>query len=359
MQALDIVICSMRVRVRSNDDRFVRYARAHFAPVLAEGAFEPDVAVTFMREPGGGAPVDLMAGHVKICRGVHANEREIVWSEVPYLEGLRMTFARTGDVMDVASSYAPPASLSRTLKKAARALVGRAVSPNRFYFELMYNLVYYPVFWRLRARSIFPMHGGAVAVDGTGVVVVGAQGTGKSTLIAQLLARPGSAFVSDNILLFDPWRVYACHEPLRIDERMLARMPHLGGLLERVDVPVPLGRVAYNVARGRCRGEAVPAIVVVPKMSRAETSLQPLPKETVIERIRCFNTLADEVRSFEVFASVLCPALGAPGTREAETRALEALLGPARCYEMNIRYGEHPAETAARLEAVLSRERRG
>jgi hypothetical protein len=358
MESFDLKICSMRVRVRSNDERFVRYARAHFAPVLVEGVGEPEVAISFERgRPG--ALADLMSDHEKVCRGVHVNDREIVWSEVPYLEGLRMTCARTGDVMEVEAKYAPPASLKRTLRKTALAFVGRAGSPNRFYFELMYNLVYYPVFWRLRRRGIFLMHGGGVAIDGVGVVIVGAQGTGKSTLIAQLLARPGSEFISDNLILFDPRRVYACHEPLRIDTGMLSRMPHLNDVLERVDVPVPLGRTAFNVARNRRREEIVPAIFIVPAMSRAETNLRPLPKETVIEWIRCFNTLADEVRSFEVFASVLCLASPSPAAREAETSALEALLGAARCFEMNVKYGEHPGETAAKLDAALLQVRSG
>ena len=354
MESFDLTICSTRVRVQSNDGRFVRYARQHFAPILLEGALEPEITISFTRERRSRAPTDFLSDHEKVCRGVYVNEREIVWSEVPYLEGLRMTFSRAEGNMDVAAAYAPSASLKRTIWKMALAVVGRAGSPNRFYFELMYNLVYYPVFWRLRKRSIFLMHGGGVAIDGAGVVIVGAQGTGKSTLIAQLLARPGSAFISDNLILFDPWRVYSCHEPLRIDMRMLSRMPHMSDLLERIDVPVPLGRTAFNVARSKRCEETVPAIFIVPRMSRAETSLRPVPKETVIERIRCFNTLADEVRSFEVFASVLCPASPSPGAREAETRALESLLGAARCYEMNIKYGEHPGETAAKLDAVLS-----
>ncbi len=353
MESCDIVICGARARIRSNDGAFARYVRVHFAPVLAEATGEPELVVTYLRgEPG--TPPDLRTGYVKVCRGVYAGERNAVWNDVPFLPGLRMTFSLSGGPLQVEAVYAPPRSAFATLKKAARAAVGRAPSRQRFYFEILYNIVYYPVFWRLRGRGVFPMHAGGAIFGGRAVVVAGAQGTGKSTIIAQLLAGAGSAFVSDNILLYDDRLVHACHEPLRIDPGMLESMPHLGPALEPVDVPVPLGRRAFNVARSAYRDAAAPDVFIVPRLAGAPTRVRPITPREVAERIRSFNTLADEIRSFEVFASALRAATGAPGLHDEESRSLHALLGRAKCYEMTIRYGEHPAETAAALEAALA-----
>ena len=353
MNSCDIVICGTRARVRSNDAAFVRYTRAHFGPVLVEGPGEPEINISFLRGEKG-PPPDLRSGYDKVCRGVYAGERGVVWNDVPFLPGLRVTFPAAGERMSVEAIYAPPRSMLRSLKRTALRLAGHAAPRELFYFEIMYNLVYYPVFWRLRRRGIFPMHGAGIVTGERAIVVAGAQGTGKSTLVAQLLAGGGSAFLSDNILLRDRDRVYPCHEPLRIDTGMLARMPHLETLLEPLDVPVPLGRRAFNVARRVYRESAAPDVVLVPRMSRAATGLRPIAREAVMDRMREFNMLADEVRSFEVFASVLGAATGAAGVRDEDTRALEALLSHARCFELTIRYGEHPAETAAALEAALA-----
>jgi hypothetical protein len=351
MDSCDIVIAGERTRIRSNSEPFIRYARSHFAPVLAEEAGECEVEISYLHGEAGGSP-DFRGQYDKVCRGVYVGER-IVWNDVPFLPGLRMAFRVDDRRMGVEAAYAPPRSALRSLKRAALFLSGRAVPRERFFFEIMYNLVYYPIFWRLRRRGIFPMHGAGVVTRGLAIVVAGAQGTGKSTLVAQLLAGSADGFISDNILLYDGGRVYPCHEPLRIDAGMLARMPHLEAILDPVDVPVPLGRRAFNVARRAYRDSASPDVVLVPRMSRAATGLRPIARETVMDRVREFNTLADEIRSFEVFASVLGAAMGAAGVRAEETRALETLFSRARCFELTIRYGEHPAETAAALEAAL------
>lgn len=352
MESCDIVICGTRVRVRSNEDAFIRYARAHFAPALAEGAGESELDVAFLAGERG-APAGFESGYERVCRGVWAGPRDVVWEEVPFLPGMRIRMTRASGRVEIEAAYAPPSSPLRSLKRTALVLAGRAAPRERFYFEIMYQLVYYPLFYLLRRRAIFPMHAGAAVVDGRCVVVAGAQGTGKSTLVAQLLARGGSAFLSDNILLHDRERVYPCHEPLRLDTGMLARMTHLAGLLEPLDVPVPLGRRAFNVARRAYGESASPDVVIVPRLSAAATALRPLSPGAVVDRVRSFDVLADEIRSFEVFAAAFDAGTGAAGGLAERMRALEALVGRGRCFEMAIRRGEDPAETAAALEAAL------
>lgn len=352
MESLDIVICGARVRIASNEASFVRYARGHFAPVLAEGAGERALEVAFLAGERG-APAGFEHGYERVCRGVWSGPRDVVWEEVPFLPGMRIRMKRGSVPLAIEAAYAPPASPRRALAKTARALAGRAAPRERFYFEIMYHLVYYPLFYLLRGRGIPPMHAGAAVAGGRCIVVAGAQGTGKSTLIAQMLARSGSAFLSDNILLHDGERVYPCHEPLRLDTGMLARMPHLEGLLEPLAVPVPLGRRAFNVARRAYGAPAPPDVVIVPRLSDAPTALRPIAPGAVVDRVRSFDALADEVRSFDVFAAAFDAGDGAAGATAGRARALEALAGRARCFELVVRRGEDPAGTAAALEAAL------
>lgn len=69
--------------------------------------------------------------------------------------------------------------------------------PHAFYGTVVAHL--------LAWRGLIPMHGCAVAVDGRAVLIVGAAGTGKSSLTAGLIAA-GAALVSDDLsaVAFDP-----------------------------------------------------------------------------------------------------------------------------------------------------------
>jgi hypothetical protein len=63
-----------------------------------------------------------------------------------------------------------------------------------------------------------PLHAGAVAVDGRGVIVPGASGAGKSTLVAGLVAA-GADYLSDEVAVVDPRgdRLHPFPRPLVLD----------------------------------------------------------------------------------------------------------------------------------------------
>jgi hypothetical protein len=109
---------------------------------------------------------------------------------------------------------------------------------------------------------------------------------------------------------------------------------------------VPLGRTAGNIRRERYTGSMEPDIFVIPRISREATSLDPCTKEEFIRKAMYFNILADEVRSFDSFDSVLgqvFPPKTPPGDRAG---TLGELLEGKELYELGIGYGEDPAVTA-------------
>jgi len=180
------------------------------------------------------------------------------------------------------------------------------------------------------------------------------RGTGKSTIIANMFPRPDMSFLSDNIVLYDSERIYSCYEPLRIDGALLTSVQGLGDYLEEISLDVPLGRKAYSVRKSACIDSIEPSIFVLPKMSHQEPSLNPVDEATLLSKALCFNVLADEVRSFEIFDAVM-RQLGTPGSGfYIEIPVLQKLLGGAKCFELNIQYGGPIEGTVTKFLEVLS-----
>ena len=353
MDAVQLRLASMPLRIRSNDDDFLIYSRNHFKPVILDAPEPPVIEVNFTLVDFDKEENRLLSGFDKVGRGIFTDGETVTWCSVPFFPGLTVTFSRSDNRWVVDARYRPVRTLRNRLKTVVNSLSGWAESKTVFYFELLYQLVYYPAFWVCLDRGVHVLHGGGIEAGGRRIVIAGAQGTGKSTLIAHLLADSGSKFMSDNMLLFDNDRVLACHEPIRIEDRLLETVPGLGEKLAKLELDVPLGRTAYNVRSDACIESMVPEVFIVPRMSGAETHLTPTTRESVVSDIFCFNKLADEVRSFDIFSSVLrqvFPTRSQPGQ---ELKVLHELLEGKRLYKMNIKHGENPLETArALLQAV-------
>lgn len=355
MTELHVEVGSIPVRISSDDGEFIDYARGHFGPAVRESLRAFAVETSFLRgkiEDEG----TLISRFDRIGRDTYTDGDLVLWMAVPYFPGLAISVRRGKDTLFVEAIHAPGGGIGNRLRKIASTLRGGHRSRSVFYFELLYHLVYYPVFRVLLDRGVHVLHGGGVEVGGRRVVIVGAQGTGKSTLIANLLVKAGSRFLSDNIIFFDRTRVFSCHEPIRLDSRMIASMPALRDLVEPIDLDVPLGRTACTVRAETVLDSMEPDDVIVPRMSRAATGLVPCPKESVIRKARCFNALADEVRTFELFGSVIGQVFPSRYGCAHEIETLDRLLEGARLFEMNIRYGEDPVQTARIfIDAVCGR----
>lgn len=85
--------------------------------------------------------------------------------------------------------------------------------------------VHFPVFWRLSASGIFPVHGASVARDGAALVFAGLNGCGKSTLALTLCQSHGFKLISDNFTLHDGRRILAFPETLRLAQQKVAGLP--------------------------------------------------------------------------------------------------------------------------------------
>ena len=137
-----------------------------------------------------------------------------------------------------------------------------------------------------------PMHGSAVAVDGSGVLYVGSEGSGKSSLMYLSCARIGAAFCSDDMVFIDvdsDGRLVAHGWPKRValgQGLLQSASPLVINEIQRFGLRKPpiLGTGDYTSRERRVRFDldeflrlfrfptvrsVVPRVVVVPKF-RAE-----------------------------------------------------------------------------------------
>ncbi len=354
MDDIHIKLGSLPVRISSDDGDFLEYTLSHFAPVTIDPPARCAVEARFTRGPCEEEQTAL-ARYDRIGRGIYTDGKTVIWNTVPYFPAMTMSFLFEGETLAVRAYQNTSGSMKSTVKNLVRAIYGQSESRSVFYFELLYYLVYYPVFRMLSDRGIHALHGGGIEAREKRIVVVGAQGTGKSTLIANLLAGSGSRFLSDNIILFDSRRVYSCHEPVRLDTGMLDNDPLLREMVSKIDLDVPLGRTAGNVRRESYIESMEPDIFIIPRITRSATSLEPCTKEDVVRKALYFNSLADEVRSFDIFASVLGQVFPPKLPPCSGAEALSALLEGRELYELGIGYGEDPGVTArAFIESVTN-----
>jgi hypothetical protein len=140
-----------------------------------------------------------------------------------------------------------------------RTRAAGTVLPARARLLLRCVLLQYPALWWAGTRERVPLHASLLRTGGHDLVVAGASGVGKSTLVAAELAA-GGATAGDNLCATDGRVAWGIVEPLRIEGGDGRRMPHgrrechLAARLPALvpDVAVLLGRGAA----GRC--EAVP-----------------------------------------------------------------------------------------------------
>jgi hypothetical protein len=183
------------------------------------------------------------------------------------------------------------------------------------------------------------------------VILSGLGGVGKSTLGLSLLARPGVRFLSDNLIFHDGERIYACPEPVRLDEASVAGMAEGGMEPERTKLPASAHpKPTYRVAAGRHAAAAAPEAVYFLRFAQRSGVTRIAPREAA-SMLEAGNDLAREIKDYRPCSALLSILAaergGSPGP--APRASLVDLLEPARCAVFRIGEREKIADTAARL----------
>ena len=148
------------------------------------------------------------------------------WLRIDDFPDLQLALRWDGSTFEVLGRYYFTLARSRGMDKFQRLRFARDLPRLRArrFSTLLYYLVYHPILWLLsRERGWHALHGGAVADEGRALVLAGMPGCGKSTLAVTMLGRPGWSMLSDNIVLYNAYRVLALPEVLLLDARSRER----------------------------------------------------------------------------------------------------------------------------------------
>jgi hypothetical protein len=193
------------------------------------------------------------------------------------------------------------------------------------------TLLAYPTMWWAVRNGRSPVHVSAFDAAGRVILVAGASGVGKSTVLRQELTA-GARPISDNLCVTDGRLVWPVAEPMRVQGRGGARAPH--------------GRSEVSI-RDRAH-EATPDAIVA--LRRGPASVRHLEPHAAARAVAAGTYTAGELRRFWTFAASLASATGAGPAHPPVAAAAEALANAAPCFEVS-----RPAPDGPSVSALIAR----
>lgn len=173
-----------------------------------------------------------------------------------------------------------------------RTRLANGALPSRGILLARSALLHYPVMWWAGTRGRAPVHAPAVTTGGTGVLLAGVGGVGKTTLVRTELASAGAA-TGDNLSVADGTTAWGVVEPMRAEGGSGRAMPH--GRRE--------AHVSRRVASLR------PDRVVILRRGPARR-VAPCQPEDARRTLVASTYAAGELRRFWGFAAILAMGTG-------------------------------------------------
>jgi len=359
-----IWIQGVRVAFSSNFEPLNSFARSHFSAgetgintmpgtSLPEAKAEVEAHLEWIE----GVPpkkeyAEVPPGRMRLDRDIEIGKGEIAWSRIDDFSDLQLRFSLAENHLRLVGQHfflLGRTPLRDQMKKTWYRKRLPTLRKKRF-STLLYYMIYYPSFWWLQRQGLFPLHAGAVDLAGTGIVFCGLPGCGKSTLSLASLSLPGARLLSDNIIFFDREKVFSCPEPVLVDDQSLKLIGKGGSLLHPLGRRHVYDRSWYHVDPGRLVDHTIPRLFFFVGLGQ-KTTLRPLLGEEAYQRFDSANCIAQEMRRYLVYRSVLGLSANHLCKNGAHDRVLHALLSQGRCYELTVGWGDGLAKA---LELVNS-----
>ncbi|MBI5506851.1 MAG: hypothetical protein HY899_18855 [Deltaproteobacteria bacterium] len=340
MNATTIRLHGVTLRLESQISAFIEYANVALEPYRVEDAGEVDVVsrLEWVDGPPAGSLPEAFAGATwqhRPDRDLYLGERCGYWLRIDDFTDLHLAIRFDDGHLELTGRYY--FSLARSprwdrfqrwrYRKSLPTLRGRRFS------TLLYYLFYHPVLWHLsRLEGLHVLHAGAVATRGGAVVLAGMPGCGKSTLSVAMLGDPACRMLSDNLVLHDGARVWACPELLLLDERS-RRLAGAGAQrLVATGERRVFARDAHRLADVELQPQPVAALFHVERA--VASAVRELDAAESCARLHTANVMAKEVRRIAIMNEVLDTVAGTRRPDEAE--ALRRLAGAAGNYEVRV-----------------------
>jgi hypothetical protein len=289
-----------------------------------------------VRDPGSSAPGDALRIHIEtsaepfptvglspITRGAWGGDAEVVLQDV-CTAGFDLRLRVVDGRATATYRWRPP-----TRSHAAAWLLR-----SRFHLLVRSVLLHYPAMWWASTRGVVPLHAPACTTAGSVVLLAGAPGVGKTTLLLKELA-DGATAVSDNLTVSDGREVWGVVEPIRIEGGEGRRMPH-----GRRETTLP-GRV----------GSLIPEFVAVVRRGLGSTAAVRRCGSAEAARTLVASTyMAGELRRYWAFAATLSAATGVGEVHPPIALIAADLARHLPCIEITL-----PAVPGPRLADLVGR----
>jgi hypothetical protein len=162
----------------------------------------------------------------------------------------------------------------------------------------------YPALLAAEARGRFPLHAAAVLDDGEAVLLAGAPGSGKSTLVAALHVG-GRQILSDNLILVAADGVWSFPEPIKLDGTSRA----LSGSGDQAGEEATYGRSIERLQPPPGPFRARSVVLVEQGEPAACEALSPGTAEDLLD----LNRLALELHTYYLYRAIARLAMPASG----------------------------------------------
>ena len=345
---ITVALHGVRLMLSSEREDFLAFARGYLAPLASEDGGTPQVRVEVAWDARGldGEGDGASAGMEQLGRRLWAGPERLRFAEIWQFPGLSVDVAWQGDTLMVNAVFVWP---SRRAKWFAALLPGPRA---QLFVGLIYYLVYFPWMWWLERECGWTLlHAAALSVPGglgafapqEGVVLSGLPGSGKSTTTLAFLSRSEWQVVSDNLLFTDGQQVFACVEPIHVDDRARALAggeEDLKGRLRPTRRRFSHGRQDYEVTPAARCPFTTPRVVGFIHVGR-QTAVRRLDAEEGVRRLLANDYLAKEWQAYQESAAAMHQVWPAIGDQERRRASLSALARSSPCYEVTIARGEN------------------
>ena len=336
-----------RLELTSDRDDFLAFARAYLDSLLDRTGDRPDISVTL--EWGEEFPEGSHRDLEQLGRRIWAGPQHLRYTGIWQVPGLQVD-VRWQDVALVARAiYAWP---TRRAKWLARVMPRTRA---RLFVSLIYYLVYFPhVWWLERERGWTLLHASTVATPQGGLVFSGLPGCGKSTTGLAALNAPELQIVSDNLLFTDGHQVYACPEPVHVDEKTRALVGDLAGRARPTGRAFSHRRQDYEIAPEARRSSITPQALGFLRVGR-ETSVRPIDRAVAARRLMANDCLAKEWLAYQESAAAMHQVCPSVGDHERRWENVTALTQSIPCYNVTVaRDGQVQQEMRRIIQAMLN-----
>jgi len=185
-------------------------------------------------------------------------------------------------------------------------------------------LLHYPALWFAVQRGFVPLHVSVVEIGGVVVLLAGAGGVGKSTLVSRALA-DGARATCDNLAVCDGATAYGVAEPLRLETGAGRRAAH--------------GR-REQAWPHRVRSLPPELVVVLRRGTQEKPELREVSPVDAARGIVAGTYAAGELRRFWSIAAVVASATGRGPVHPPIEQIASRLANRLPCVEL--RLGREP-----------------